>query len=244
MNLKWLSVVLFVTMSTSYADMPNSFGQDTLSDQYSIEIEVQSCERQRCSGPGIIRLYRKNSKDFVQEFQSDDLNFWLDDDANVSTHVERYDERSPVLFGDFNFDNREDIAVKNGHRGAYGSPSYDIYVASKGNSHFLFDSGLTELASNHLGIFQVVEERASGLKGLLVNNKDGCCYHESFVYEVISGDIPRQIYHLIVDSRDPDWVMYTEKRWENGQWTEYQTREPRENIERPKSNKIPPSSTP
>src|SRR5437870_11508281 len=88
--------------SLSFAQI--SFTVNNSSKIYTAKILVQKCEDETCSGKGTVTLYTKNNSKPVQQFTSKDLYFNLDSDKNPSKKMELYDEQSPLIFGDFNFD--------------------------------------------------------------------------------------------------------------------------------------------
>jgi hypothetical protein len=50
---------------------------------------------------------------------------------------ELYDNEYSFIFGDFNFDGQEDLAICNGKNGGYEAPSYDVYLYNVGLSKFV-----------------------------------------------------------------------------------------------------------
>jgi hypothetical protein len=167
------AVLLFGICGCCFAQ--RSFSVSDGSKLYSAKITVPGCEDKTCSGQGTVQLVLKKTGQVLQELASEDLYFFLDEKTAKPTVnvVQLYDEQSPLIFGDFNFDGTEDLAVRNGNNGAYGSPSYDIYVYNITRQKFVKSKELTELATTALGMFQVDQKQ----KRLRVLNKGGCCWH-------------------------------------------------------------------
>ena len=99
------------------------------SKRFDAHITVQSCEGDNCGGKGIVKLIDKKTNQLFQTFESDDLSLFLDKNQKPTVNViQLYNEQSPLIFDDFNFDGSEDLAIRNGNQSGYGGPSYDIYV--------------------------------------------------------------------------------------------------------------------
>ncbi len=212
---KLLFISVFINL-TAFSFAQRTFTINNSSKNYNAKIQVQKCEDETCSGKGTIKLYGKNSTKPVQEFSSADLYFNLDNNKNPSSKMELYDEQSPVIFGDFNFDQNEDIAIRNGNNSGYGGPSYDVYVYNITRKKFVISKELTKLASTNLGMFEVDKAR----KRIKTSSKSGCCWHQSreFVVRPNSGLI--KVYELEEDaSKGDDFVYVTEKKHINGKWT-------------------------
>ncbi len=105
------------------------------------------------------------------------------------------------MFGDFNFDGLEDIAIRNGNNGAYASPSYDIYLSSKENK-FLKSGELTKLASENLGMFDIDKQT----KQIAIHQKDGCCFDKTVNYRFNAKNLPYEDSSIIEDSSIADVV--------------------------------------
>lgn len=187
--------------------------KDTL--DYSINFSVKNCDSDTCSGTGVINIKDAKSKALIQTIKSDDLFFFKDTLAKTSTDdTVLYDEQSPIIIGDFNFDNYADLAIRNGSNGGYGAPSYDIYLFNTTNKKFVLSEPLTKLASENQGMFFVDEIE----KLLTTFSKDGCCWHKTDQYQVTNNQ-PVLIYSLIEDASDEgDNVLITEKELIDGKW--------------------------
>ncbi|MBB4602111.1 hypothetical protein HNQ93_002320 [Hymenobacter luteus] len=187
------------------------------SARYSATITVASCPDDHCEGAGTIKLYSKQTKQLVQTFSSEDLSFYLDAPKRQPTvnTVELYGEQSPLIFGDFNFDGSEDLAIRNGNHSSYDGPSYDVYVSASRSRRFIRSAELTALASDNLGMFQVDKAR----KRLITFQKDGCCWHLTTEYEVVPGQGLSEVMTLEEDARGGEKVLVTTRRKTNGRWT-------------------------
>lgn len=188
------------------------------SSDFDALVNVAECEKGQCSGNGKISLYQKGGSRVFQSFQSDDLNFYLDKKHKPSVNViQLYNEQSPLIFDDFNFDGQQDLAIRNGNSSRYGGPSYDVYVFNKTRQKFVISDALTSLANDNLGMFQTDHQR----KRLITFAKSGCCYHETTEYAVIPNKGLKQVYRLIEDAMGADEIVtVTERQFKNNKWIE------------------------
>jgi hypothetical protein len=120
----------FIIAYTNYCYGQRIFEIKEGSEHYSAKVSVESCEENICSGKGIIKLYLKLNSNLFQILRSEDLYFSLDQNGGKPTTNmnQLYAEQSSLIFNDFNFDGYEDLAIRDGNKGGYGGPSYDVYV--------------------------------------------------------------------------------------------------------------------
>ncbi|OAM35617.1 hypothetical protein A7P98_06995 [Eikenella sp. NML080894] len=177
---------------------------------WQAEVQSDSCDRDGmiCMGPAQVTL-RHGS--FSQSFRSEQLAFhnnglWPSD----------------VQMGDYNFDGKLDLAIRNGNGGYYSSPSYDIYVQTQ-SGRFVKSRELTELASDYMGMFRVDAARHT----LTTAARDGCCFHAEETWQIIPGRAPRKIAVTTWDSRQANgaYIEITTKRLVNGRWRQSVRRE-------------------
>jgi len=102
------------------------------------------------------------------------------EDSKVKSNIKQipYGEQSILIYEDFNFDGKEDIALRTGNYGCYDGPSFEIYLADKNG--FVYNESFTELGSNYCGMFTVDDEK----KQLQTMTKSGCCWHQFATYVV------------------------------------------------------------
>ncbi|MEH3112771.1 XAC2610-related protein [Pedobacter terrae] len=172
------------------------------SDQYKAKIFVDKCEGNACSGKATIMVYDKVTNREIDTFHSEDLDFGLKEVQNAKLGwLELGKYQTPLIFGDFNFDGLEDIAIRNGNKGTYSSPSYDIYLSSKENK-FLKNEELTKLASENLGMFDIDKKT----KQIATHQKDGCCFDKTVNYRFNAKNLPYEDSSIIEDSSIADVV--------------------------------------
>ena len=185
------------------------------STRYSAKLYVSHCDAEECQGEGRIQLFDKANQRFVHTCRSDDLNCFLTAEQKPTVNViQLYDEQSPLIFNDFNFDGSEDLAIRNGNQGSYSGPSYDVYVFNQSRGQFVLSEELTALAYENLGMFQTDPVR----KRLTVFAKSGCCWHQTTEYAVVPkrGLVATKI--LTEDAARPDgrYVYVTTETRKNG----------------------------
>jgi len=185
------------------------------SDRFDAQISVLQCEGDTCSGEGVIKLIDKKSKQVFQTLKSEDLYFYLNKDQKPSVNViQLYNEQSPLIFDDFNFDGSEDLAIRNGNQSGYGGPSYDIYVFNSTKKQFVPSSELTALAYENLGMFQTDHKR----KRIITFAKSGCCWHITTEYAVIPKKGLQKVYEMEEDAQGGEFVKVTTRNLINNKW--------------------------
>src|SRR6185436_16339027 len=91
-----------------------------------------------------------------------------------------YGEQSVLIYDDFDFDGRRDLALMDGQNSCYGGPSFQIFLRQ--GSGFVRSKAFTKLAQEFCGMFSVdpVAQRIATM------TKSGCCWHEFNVYTVVN----------------------------------------------------------
>ena len=211
-----ISFILACTINYCYAQ--RSFEIKDGSKNYFAKISVKDCKENTCSGTATIKLYLKSSSNVFQTLKSEDLYFSLNENEGKPTiNINQlYGEQSPLIFNDFNFDGYEDLAIRNGNRGGYGAPSYDVYVFNATKKQFVRSSELTELASSNLGMFETDKTR----KRIITFSKSGCCWHETTEYEVVFRKGLQKVKVLTENGTvdEGEHVEITEKNLIHGVW--------------------------
>lgn len=186
---------------------------------YQALIEVEDCDFKqsnddvRCDGKGTVTLKKSNSN-WQQTFTAEDLGFYLDKNKKPSQKMVLYDEESPLIFGDFNFDGSVDLAIHNGNYGGYGSPTYDVYVFAKNLQKFIKSKELTALASEHQGMFVVNSQQ----KYLETREKSGAGWHQISRYAVVPNNGLKLIYQWTEEYHPDGFVTIDTKRLAKTGW--------------------------
>lgn len=201
---------------------PLSFGQyrfaiEDASKKYNAEINIEECFTDQCRHKANVILFNKNGEK-IQTLVSENLVVSFKESLkpskiNVMPLTSEIIYDSPVVFGDFNFDGTEDVALRNGSGGNYGSASYDVYVFNSTRNQFVSSKELTEIASSYQGMFDVDPKR----KRLTTYARSGASMHYTYEYQVIPNKGIDLVYEKIGDlSEEPPKVTIREKI--NNKW--------------------------
>ncbi len=211
-RLKFLLPFLFtgVCISAQY-----HFRIDDGSSDYNVKISVETCGKDECEGKATINLYDKKTAALIQTLKSDNLNFYLNENQEPTVNfIQLYNEQSPLIFDDFNFDGTEDLAIRNGNESGYGGPSYDVYVYNSTRKKFVLSEELTALAHENLGMFNTDAER----KRLITYSKSGCCWHLTTEYTVLPQRGLFKVYELEEDATGGEKVKVTKREFIDDKW--------------------------
>ncbi|WP_415328319.1 XAC2610-related protein [Chryseobacterium sp. MMS23-Vi53] len=185
------------------------------SKNYDVKINVENCSKEECQGKASIELFDKKTSKKFQTLTSENLNFYLNEDQKPTANIIRlYDEQSPLIFDDFNFDGTEDIAIRNGNESGYGGPSYDVYVFNITKKQFVLSEELTGLAHENLGMFNTDSAR----KRLITYSKSGCCWHITTEYSVLPQRGLFKVYELEEDATGGEKVKVTKREFIDDKW--------------------------
>lgn len=185
------------------------------SENYNVKLKVETCHNDECSGKGTIELFNKNTSLKFQTLISDNLFFYLNEDQKPTANIiQLYNEQSPLIFEDFNFDGTEDVAIRNGNESGYSGPSYDVYVFNITKKQFVLSEELTALAHDNLGMFNTDPER----KRLITYSKSGCCWHLTTEYTVLPHRGLFKVYEMEEDATGGERVKVTKKEFVDDKW--------------------------
>ncbi|MBN3116374.1 DUF1311 domain-containing protein [Pectobacterium brasiliense] len=156
------------------------------SDQWDFVLGVAKCNLDpsypTCEGLGTLDIFKKGSGELFQRITMENMFIELNKKGETTVNlVEVYGENnSGLVIDDANFDHHADIILRNGNNGAYGGPSYDVYLFDVEKQQFTLNAPLTELASSNLGLFEIDDKR----KTITTSTKSGCCWHQSSTYQI------------------------------------------------------------
>jgi hypothetical protein len=224
----FLFLISLCWVTTKKCVAQETFNVNGSSAVYDVKVTVDKCDQEQkridpnnCTGPGRISIYRKGSTSPFQVLKLKNLEInkeqiAYNSKASKDTRV-LYDDEYSLIFGDFNFDASEDLAVCNGREGGYGAPSYNVYLYNKQLQWFVENVRFSKLTEGHLGLFFVDAKK----KQLTAYSKSGCCYHETEVYKVIH-DRPVLVEKIIEEASGDDEkgyvVVITTRKLVGGKW--------------------------
>ncbi len=120
-----------------------------------------------------------------------------------------YGNHSIIIFDDFNFDGKDDIAIRTGNFGCYGGPSYEVFIFD--GKVFRENAKFTDLASSYCGFFDYDPET----RLIRTMAKSGCCWHEFSTFKLQNGD-PVLQKRLTREVGAGPYFNMTEETWING----------------------------
>lgn len=213
-----LLFLLFTTITAINVFPQKTFLLKNASMLYDIEVEIASCEDDICEGAATFVFSKKSAAKPFQTIKMANGYLELGEDQKPTANlIELYGmDNSGIVFEDYNFDLEEDVAIRNGNEGAYGGPSYTIFLFSKTTNRFVENKSLTALASENLGLFSVNAKT----KTLETFTKSGCCWHQTTRYSVVSNR-PKKVYVFTEDAAAGDGVymkLITETLLKSGKW--------------------------
>ncbi len=184
-----------------------TFVTDSFSDHYYGKVYV--ADTAEVFSPGWIAIYKKGTDKELIRVESEELAVsYTDNSVAVNVKELPYGEQSVIMYEDFNFDGVKDFAIQDGQNSCYHGPSYQIYLADKGQ--FIFSTEFTSLAQDYCGMFGVNTED----KQLYTMTKSGCCWHQFARFDVVQNK-PREIYRVEegMDFSIPQFINTTTFEW-------------------------------
>lgn len=209
-----ISSLLFLFSTAVFAQ--KTFLLKNASKYFDVKIQIGNCETDTCEEEGTIFLTKKGRQKIFQKIEMTNVFLELGTNQKPTANlIELYGENnSGIIFDDYNFDRLEDVAIRNGNNGAYGAPSYDVYLFNKTKNRFVENRSLTEIASNNLGMF-TVDKKAKTIETF---TKSGCCWHQTTRYKIVNNK-PKKVYVLTEDAMNSGKVTkVTETLLPNGKW--------------------------
>lgn len=178
---------LFVLPFLAYPAFAQTYQiQDFSDDYYAI---IKSTNEVNNETNSIVEIRDAKTKKILISQPADiDIDYELDNSEahqlgdKISANIVSlpYGESSVLIYDDFNFDNKSDLAIKDGRYGCYGGPSYQVYL--KQGRTFVHSEGFTELAQGNCGFFDIDEEKQT----LHTMTKSGAAWHQYSDYKVIN----------------------------------------------------------
>jgi hypothetical protein len=224
-------ILLLLTGQVSLAQ--ETLRIDNASREYDVLIRVQACGAEAheknpntCNGPAQVSLYKKGDRLPFQILRLKNIEFYKDTLAynpalNKNPRL-LYEEEYGVVFDDFDFDGKQDLAICNGRNGGYAGPSYNIYLFDKSSNRFVENRRLSKLNE---GVYLSLFFPDAKKKLLTTFSKSGCCYHETEKYRVVRKK-PVLVEKIIEDAMSGDGnVLITTKKLVNGKWVKRVTKE-------------------
>ncbi|WP_405415487.1 XAC2610-related protein [Maribacter sp. Asnod1-A12] len=167
-----LSLISFSILSQTTYEI-NGF-----SKKYKGELTIENGFEDDVFKKGEISIYDINKN--IITIKSEEFTFELTSDGNIETDIVElpYGKQSIIIYQDFNFDGKKDLAVMDGQFSCYHGPSFQVYLETgEGLKH---SPEFTRLAQEYCGMFQIDYESET----INAMTKSGCCWHQFSEFKV------------------------------------------------------------
>jgi hypothetical protein len=197
-------IALFVTI--------NTFGQtyeiEAFSKDYTATVTVDK-SKDEYQKTGTIKVVNVKTKQTVITVKSESLQYADVVGGKVKANVQEmpYGEQSILIFQDFNFDGKKDLAIQDGQNSCYGGPSYQIFL--KTTKDFEKSESFTRLAQEYCGMFTVDEEQ----KKIYTMTKSGCCWHQYSDF-VLENNAPKVVKIIEEEMTTYPFFKVTFQEWD------------------------------
>jgi hypothetical protein len=153
--------------------------------------------------PGAVSVFERKSGRRLLHVTSDELTLdSVDGKVPVNQNLP-YARQSVLIYDDFDFDGRPDLAIMDGQRSCYHGPSFQIFL--RRGERFVKSGAFTRLAQEYCGMFGV-DAKA---KHLLAFSKNGCCFHVAYTFVVVNR--APQLLGTVTESVDMSSPAYLER---------------------------------
>lgn len=167
------SVLLSTALAASAMAEPRAFSVNDRSDQYLVDVLFpEPPEDPHQLAQAFITVRDSKTLEVLQQLQTPAGNVPVDRNGKVGNWL--LGPQSLLYFDDFNFDGRQDLAIRNGNDpDASYKPTFDVYLQDPQKTQWILNPALTNLAKeDSKGMFSF-----SPLDGILLSQTDrGCCW--------------------------------------------------------------------
>jgi hypothetical protein len=150
------------------------------SEKYKGELVIDEGFENEVFKKGEISIFEIGTKKKILTIKSDEFTLELDNEGKVETNIIElpYGKQSIIIYEDFNFDDKKDLAVMDGQNSCYHGPSFQIYLET--NDGLQHSPHFTRLAQEYCGMFQIDSET----KTIYTMTKSGCCWHQRSEFKI------------------------------------------------------------
>lgn len=121
---------------------------------------------------------------------------------------DRPDPHSFVI-SDVNADGREDLIIWVGREGAYGGPSFQVYLYDESARQLRLSEPFSDLTVGYIGLFGVTG------RSITTNASSGCCLHIEETY-VVEADVPQLVQRVTTEDSSHGEPKVTTERLVDG----------------------------
>ncbi|POA29999.1 MULTISPECIES: hypothetical protein [unclassified Pseudomonas] len=219
-------VLLSMALVAPVVAAPLSFAVNDPSGKYLVEVLFpEPPEDSHQLARALITLRDKNTLETLQQLQTQAGNV----PANHNDKADAWllGPYGLLYFADFNFDGRQDLAIRNGTDPKVdGQAHFDVYLQEPQQTRWVLNAALTDLAKESNGMFSV-----SPTDGILHSQTDrGCCWMRVTQWKMRDGELVR--LHSYTQEEVPPtefgenssmprgYMLRTTGDWKDGQWHE------------------------
>ncbi len=193
-------------------------------NSYSIDVKVDHLPTQNFEPVAAqVTLRDKSSGEVLQRIDAVEATDLIPIDDSPRTL--RCDEQRLLVFGDFNFDGHQDLAIRNGNDGGYAAASYDVYLFDPSSPVLVLNKALSALTREpYLGLFEV----DSTARLLVTHSKSGCCWRQTINWQV-QDNSPVKVAEKVEVAQRPSegsplmpagYTDVTQRELKDGKWLE------------------------
>jgi hypothetical protein len=169
------------------------------SDEFRATLTLE--EKDDVFRPGAVSVFDRKSGRRLIHVTADELILDLKDgEATANVKELPYGLQSVLIYEDFDFDGRPDLAIMDGQKSCYHGPSFRIFL--RRDAGFTKSAPFTRLAHEYCGMFAV----DAAAKQISVMTKSGCCWHLFQTYAVANG-APRLLDSVVESYEAQTYLM-------------------------------------
>ncbi|WP_053187849.1 XAC2610-related protein [Pseudomonas thivervalensis] len=230
------SVLLSTVLAAPAVAEPRAFSVNDRSGQYLVEVLFASPpEDPHQLAQAFFTVRDSKTLEVLQQLQTPAGNVPVDRNGKVDNWL--LGPQSLLYFDDFNFDGRQDLAIRNGnHPDAIYTPTFDVYLQDPQTTQWVLNPALTSLAKeDSKGMFSV-----SPLDGVLLSQTDRDDRWSRATHWKMRGDELVLLYSDTEEKIQPSepgentsmpsgYILRTTGELKEGQWHEQSSLEGPEN---------------
>lgn len=181
-TLKMKKILTLMLGLVSYFGFAQQSFEIPFSKNYKAILKIDKGYEDEIFKKGSVTIYNTKNNQLLFSIDADELTYELDQNGQVETQKMElpYGEQSIIIYEDFNFDGKKDLAVMDGQFSCYHGPSYQIYLET--GKGLEYNSDFTDLAQNYCGMFYVNTKNQT----IEVMTKSGCCWHEYSIFKIVN----------------------------------------------------------
>ncbi len=176
-NMNKILIILLSLISFSIFSQ-TTYEINGFSEKYKGKLTIENGFEDDVFKKGEISIYDINKN--IITIKSEEFTFELTSDGNIETDIVElpYGKQSIIIYQDFNFDGKKDLALMDGQYSCYHGPSFQVYLET--GDDLKHSPEFTRLAQEYCGMFQVDYESET----INTMTKSGCCWHQFSEFKV------------------------------------------------------------